>query len=455
MYGNMAGLSKKGIALVSLAVLLNLLVHAGLLTAFVDEAPEEETPLSVNAIYVWWGGYSMLENATERERFFDIAEAENINTVYFNIGEDTINFSTPGWAGVNNGYRDFIKEAKKRDMEAHALISGYDDVLASPETHRPYIEAIIKYNVENPGYEFSGINWDIEPVKDKVNQMTAYIQALKTMSYQGETIVSQDLFLSAYLDAPQYLGTGDISALFHQFDLICINSYADTLDFLITHAGDGPDFCEQEGIAFTIGMETDELTILPDIYTLYEEGRDAYHTLAAQADAYFSSNYTQYNGQFLHHYDKAISWWHVIEDVTWPQWALIPVEEVAVTVTLHRSDAHLPAPVGVKLNMRDDAGNSWEVSAVVILDSNKAQTVTLYWTVPKDISPNGYDMSVSAWDIDLGGENSTLFYEDFGGDKAAMEALTLEELAAMNSLTGLRETFLLLTSTDWQHIEIA
>lgn len=405
----------------------------------------------VNAVYVWWGGYVYLLDAQARTNFLDDLQAEGINTAYVQITVDSINFFTPGWAGVDNGYKDLITAAHQRGIEIHALIGDSGTMLTNPDAHRPYIEAIIKYNIENPGYEFDGIDWDIEPVRDKADLMTAYMQALKAISYQGETIVTQGLFLSAYLDAPQYLGTGDIAALFHQFDLINLNSYADTFDFLVTHAADGPDFCEQEGIAFTIGLETDELTVLPDMYTLFEEGQDAYHALAAQAAAYWGASYTQYEGLYVDHYERGISLWYMIENVVWAQGEHTPGQDVSATVTLRRNDSYPQSPVGLTLTIKDASGTTWEESKVVVLTGRETETVTLTWTVPQDATAGAYDMSISTWDIDLGGRNSTLYIQDFGGDEAAMEAVTLAELKAMSGLTGLRDTFILLSKTGWHN----
>ena len=70
-------------------------------------------------------------------------------------------------------------------------------------------------------------------------------------------------------------------------------------------------------------------------------------------------------------------------------------QEVPVTVTLRRSDSHPEAPVGVRVKIRDGAGNTYEVSGIVVLSGRETRSVTLLWTVPASASNGSYDIEVS------------------------------------------------------------
>ena len=445
----MKRLTPRNKALISVIIATRLLITAGLVLFLAPMLNLDSSDPPTKALYVWSQGYNMLLFESERDRFFDIAEREGINTVYFSIDVDSVNFFRRVWRGVANGYLGFIRAAQARDIEIHALISGpASTVLPNPVAHQAYIEAILKYNVENAGYEFAGINWDVEPLTNIASQMVDYMQTMKAISYSGQTIVSQGLILSAYLDAPYYLGSG-ARELYREFDVIALNTYEDSVGGVIARARDGPRICEEEGIQFLIGVETDELPTSRYWNTLYEEGRDTYHILEAGIDTYFANSYPQYAGQYLHHFGKAVSWWYMISATAWPQGEYQAGQQVPVTVTLRRSDIYPSGPIGVLLRIRGDTGNTWEVSRIVVLSGRETRAVTLEWTVPDSAPAGSYDIEVSTWDIDLGGNNSTLYYTDFNGDKAAMEAIDMAELTAMSGLSGMRDPFVPLDNTGW------
>jgi hypothetical protein len=157
-----------------------------------------------------------------------------------------------------------------------------------------------------------------------------------------------------------------------------------------------------------------------------------------------------------------------MNSVRWPSGSYSAGESVSVTVTLHASDYYYWRLYGVKLEVRDSAGNIWATSKIVCMHySSNTKQVTLTWTVPSEAAAGDCDVKVSLWDVDLHDEGyfSKLFYSDFSskylgdsaGQRAALEAYSMEELAALTHrpadptqlLTGKRSQFTELQSSGW------
>ncbi|RLJ01518.1 MAG: hypothetical protein DRP11_04260, partial [Candidatus Aenigmatarchaeota archaeon] len=357
---------------------------------------EETITITVNekkikALYLWGLSNLVVTDPSERARFFDICSKEEVNVVWMGFNPS-----------ISDTYRDFINEANKRGIEVHALLSGGPDVLDNPVIHKPLIEALLKYNVENPDSKFAGISWDIEPVHDWTKYKN-YIQYLKGISYDGKTIVSQDLILSVYCDAE------DSSAwreFIREFDIWAANTYQDELDTgpeggVIGKAAPGPDICEEMGIPFLIGLETDELNgDYRDPYTLFEEGKDRYHELESQIDAYFTKHYSQFTGQYVHHYQRAIQSWYTINAVDWPSGEFRPGDTVPFKIILQTSGGYSQKARGVELEVKDEKGNIWKTSKIVVLDKVDTKEVALDWVVPEDATAGSYDAKVTVYDLD-------------------------------------------------------
>jgi hypothetical protein len=408
------------------------------------------------AIYLWWHGFRVLERQSERDEFFRIAQADQINTVYIDVNVDSVNWFTPGYRNVTNAWATFISQAKSKGIHVHALLSGHaPEAFTSTAAHSSYIQAILKYNIENPNNKIEGINWDIEPlVTNHVPLYTSYIKAMKAVTYGGQTVVSQGLILSVYIDPPRWLNmrTGATidacRALYREFGLIDINSYADNLTNVIYQAADGPQICQEEGVKFHIGLETDMRDYNPG--TLYEEGKDAYHSLQNEISAYFQPKYTMYAGQYTDNYQANISRWYMISSVSFPQGQYQPGQKVVVNATLRRSDSYSAESYGLKLSIRDSSGSVQEISKIVVISELEARQVSLEWTVPSTAS-GSYDLELSTWDVDLPSRGSTLLSTDYSGNKASLEAMTMAQLQAQTGLTGKRSPFVLLDHTSWQN----
>jgi hypothetical protein len=355
------------------------------LTINIENAATEQT----NAIALWSFYYKVLDVDAEQARFLNLCQAEGINTVWMALDVDSFHFfnNDPGYRA--NAYQTFISAASSMGIRVYAMLGGVDGVLATPEAHRTYIEATIRYNALNPSTAFSGILWDIEHVSDYA-AYTSYIRTLKSYSFNGQTIVSQGLKLGVYADA---YDTPTWREFIREFHFFASNSYADGLTTggdgggVVQKAGAGPVICQQEGVEFLIGLETDELADFHDPYTLYEEGKDGYHELESQIDDYFIPRYTQYSGQYVHHYQRAVETWHTITSVEWPSANFSTGQTVPVTVNLRSSGWYQNSARGVELQVRDAGGTVWKTGKVVVVPSLGTRSVTLQCRCRKPPTP--------------------------------------------------------------------
>ncbi|MFC1944099.1 putative Ig domain-containing protein [Chloroflexota bacterium] len=361
-----------------------------------NETTEETITITahdkIKALYLWSYINRIFSNESEWERFLELCGYENITTIYVTLDADTIddlNKST---------FPTLITEANSRGMEVHAIMGGGASALDNPEGHRAYIEAILEYNIENPTCRLTGINWDIEPISD-YSLYTDYIRTLKTYSYNGETIVSQGLTLSTYVDPPDNPAYREF---IHEWDYIALDAYSDTFDNYTNWHKSQADVCEDEGVPFIQGLETAEHQKEREngAYTTYEEGQDAYNALSSQIDAYCSNNYSNWKGQFVHHYKRAIRSWYMIDSVDWPSGEFLVGETVNVNVMLEGDGWDRKAARGIKLEFQDETGYILETSKIVIVPSMGQVQVSLDWTIPLDAVGGDYDVKVTTYDLD-------------------------------------------------------
>ena len=230
--------------------------------------------------YVWSEIIDILPDPVERKFLFDVCKHEGMDTLFVQIN----------WA-MNLDWTDFMAEANSRGIAIHALISGnsaFDDY-----------SQLVDFAETNG---FTGITWDIEPV-----DVVAFGNLID--------FFASPLYQSVYVDAPFYLNKNrgasyeDIRAFYRKFDLILLNSYADTLSFAIIHANDGPEICAEEGVDYMLGLDTGENPTEGGIYTTYEEGLDYYRQLLAD----IKSNYQgapHFKGVYTHYWRSFREWFN-------------------------------------------------------------------------------------------------------------------------------------------------
>jgi hypothetical protein len=377
--------------------------------------------LKVNALYIWGYYYKVLQYEDERERFFQICEAENIDTVWFQVDGDTRKFleNYPGLP--KDAIPTFLQEANSMGIEVHALLGGPNSLLGKSEPLKSYVAMILKYNEEHPDARFAGIHFDIEgndtgwTQSQLLRKWVSFMHALKTWSHKdhpGKTVVTQGLTLSLYeAYPPGYWGSTRQEWIDYvsEFDLICLQVYGfDREERMFGR----PNILEKEGLPFVFLLETDELDRAHEGYTFYEEGRDAFYTARSGLDEYYSDNYGLFRGFGVHHYKRAISVWHTIETVTWPSGELRPGQKVSFPVRLRVSDdCSLKVARGIELQIRDSEGHTWKTGRIAVLPQRGSKDITLQWTVPEDAGSGSYDAKVTVYDLDwYRGTRDPLYY---------------------------------------------
>jgi hypothetical protein len=291
--------------------LLVALITAIVLTTIGVNAVSPVYP--VNAIYVWSDYYHIVSLSPDMNKFFGVCSAFNYNTVYLAMDSDSLHLIDNDGGYPVDAYQTFIAAAKVRGIKTYMTIGGTSANFAGAPllVDEDYIDHILHYNIDNPTVAFDGIIWDIESlgVGDFGNYKT-YIQTLKAVTHSGETIVTQNLTLAAYVDA---YDTVNWRSFIHELDRVDINSYADGLTTggdgagVVGIAATGVTVCTDEGVDFSIGLDTSNTG--NDPYTLFEEGYDAYAYLRNRINSYYGgSNY--FSGQYAHSYDESIEDWY-------------------------------------------------------------------------------------------------------------------------------------------------
>ncbi|MBN2097977.1 MAG: hypothetical protein JW753_00115 [Dehalococcoidia bacterium] len=429
----------------------------------------------MKAIYVWSWSWQLFDKPTEAEYFFDTCREEEIDTAFIAATDsDVLDYIQNSPAKI----RAFIEDANADGIQVYALLARMDYGIEA--ALQPNVEAILKYNHDNPDCKFEGIHFDLEPPGgSSLSQHAAYLaecttffQDMKTWSYDGETIASQSVALGMFVD-PRWSRTtcaAAYSGLVRELDYMDIAAYRAPPETGMSEVQGCVDLTVAEGKAFAITLETAEFSYTSDgATTYYEEGRAGLENCMSVMRAYYKANYSgHFMGFVIHHYENCISAWHTMNSIQWPSGSYSAGDTVSVTVTLHASDYYYWRPYGVKLEVRDSAGNIWVTSKIVCMHySSNTKQVTLTWTVPSEAAAGDCDVKVSLWDVDLHDEGhySKLFYSDFSskyygdssGQKAALEAYDMDGLAALTHrpaeptqvLTGKRTPFIELQSSGW------
>jgi len=269
------------------------------------------TPL-VYPIYVWADFYNIVTNPSgQQAQFLGICQSEGYNVAYLAFDGDTPALLTSG----NHYYQNFITNAKSLGIKTYMAIGGTSSNFSgsSLTTDEGYISDIIQYNVSNPTKKIDGINWDIEGLSSvDYADYTSYIETLKGVTYSGETILSQGLEVSAYIDA---YDTFDCITFIQQLNCVDLNTYASGMTTggsygtgIEGSAATGATICEAQGIPFSIGIETS--SVISSEFSVYTSGYSGYESLRNAVDSYFRTNYSKYSGQYVESYDNHILQWN-------------------------------------------------------------------------------------------------------------------------------------------------
>ncbi|MBN2098736.1 MAG: hypothetical protein JW753_03975 [Dehalococcoidia bacterium] len=429
----------------------------------------------MKALYVWSWSWQLFDKVAEGQYFLDICSEEGINTAFVAAGDSDVQDLIQNSPAK---IRRFIQDANASGVRVYALLARMDYGVEA--ALQPSVEAILKYNHDNPDCKFEGIHFDLEPPGgSSLSQHAAYLaecttffQHLKTWSYDGENVASQDVALGMFVD-PRWSSSAcaaNYSSLVRGLDYMDIAAYRAPPETGIASVQGCVDLTVAEGKPFDIALETAEFPYNSDgATTYYEEGRAGLENCMSVMREYYKTNYADYClGFAIHHYENSIQALHIIKLVQWPSGTYGVGSSVSATVTLHPSDYYYWRAYGVKLEVRDSAGTIWVISRIICMHySSNTREVTLTWTVPSAAAKGSCDVRVSLWDVDLHDEGhySKLWYSDFSstyygdsaGQKAALEAYSMESLAALTyrpadpaqALTGKRDPFIELQSSGW------
>lgn len=117
-------------------------------------------------IYIWGFTLSLIDNESDRQRFFNFCEARGIKTIFLWAEE-----LTQG-PGKYDKYKDFIAVAHSSgyNMQVHALFG--DTTGSWTENHSKVndrVAAVLNHNSTYPNYKFDCIHLDIEFDPDTYN----------------------------------------------------------------------------------------------------------------------------------------------------------------------------------------------------------------------------------------------------------------------------------------------
>lgn len=415
--------------------------------------------MSMRPVYVWELSGNLIRNTEgAQDNFFRIMQAGGFDIAYVQFYESHIAFEA---AAVEA----FVARANAAGIQIHGIlgaqISGGFPTLDSlayegggiVSTHRTYYQAFLRYNIEHPTAQITGMNWDFESIMGRSTEMRDYMRAAKLVDYNGETMVSQGWQLSIYCDAPYWqagqpygnaAGVAAATDTYREFDIICINSYRDTVADIVQKAQDGPAVCESIGVGFLIGMESTELAGDRDIYSLWQEGKEYYeNVLLPSLDAYYAG-WSQYQGTYLHHLGGGVNRWWMIESVSFPgsvsyDPAALPVT-LAVPVSVKLSTYYSTNVYGIKVSLVGPT--TYEGSKIVVLDVLEGASVVVLVTIPVGAPPGNYSIVVDTWQLDKWSFTAglpSLMLPNI--TQAELEALSMPQLDALN-LVGERSPFI-------------
>jgi hypothetical protein len=411
------------------------------------------------AMYCWWFGYRIYQNPVEEERLINICQDEGVNLVFFNFGVDMLNRITdsPSWFTRVHG------DLQAVGIEAHAIPNDASLDVANPATFQPYITAILKFNSENPAYKFTGLHFDLEPpAGSSLAQHAAFlvnclasIQAIKGFSYNGETVQTQGLDLSLFVDPRWNQGPCAIpfANLINEMNFLDIGSYNNTESGAISLGSGVIAIADAQAIPYLVTLETDEGDSINDdaVQSWWIRGHAAFEVALDNLQAHYTGD-PLFWGMCMHHYSFAISQWYTMESYTLPE-PLNMGDTASLPVHLHTADTGDYRLYGLELLFRDASNNIYRSTQIAVMNSNDIMTFTLQWLANV---PGVFDVQVNIYDLDLqdGSRYSVLYqtiralYATDAATIASIAAMTMDQLAAA-TYTGKRSPFLLLQSTGW------
>jgi hypothetical protein len=265
-------------------------------------------PGSINPVYVWGEMYGIIDNTSKRSSFFSVCASQGINAVWMPIDLDSLRWFDDSTGYPVEEYVSFMSQAQDRGIAVHALLySAGGDVLLNPGNHRDYILGVLKYNQEHPDAKFAGVHFDIENCATGwaddyfMQAYISYIEDLKGWTYNGDTVESQGLMLSAYCDQlPEW--SSKWYQWVREFDLIEIQAYCDTYDTILTQEHGRAAILNDAGIPFIL---LSELSPVSDQSTFWDEGLDYYYSVRAELQQHYAQ-YGEFRGFGLHYYTTLV-----------------------------------------------------------------------------------------------------------------------------------------------------
>ena len=259
-----------------------------------------------NCLYVWvW--QDVVRNITKQNELFTVCQVDGIGRVlcaFYDAFVAGNEFSLVA---------RFIANAHSLGIEVFGIPSVFATDLATPTNTKPQIVNMLNYNRANPAAMFDGVAFDVESPGWGVTACNIYTNYFRTIKgfYNSavDTLISQDMKFSAYLDPPYYLagtpygntpGVNAAITIYRELDEVEIVGYEINKPDLISHLKDAPAVCQANGIVFRCGFELSQLGYYGEIGPL---GYDYYKQFSADMDSYFAS-YSYYGGRYVEQYSS-------------------------------------------------------------------------------------------------------------------------------------------------------
>jgi len=360
---------------------------------------------AMKVMAVWGVTSTILATEAEITRLVGVCEAEGCNVVMLQYSAES--------------YVNFITAANASAIDTWVMISGSRIAMSWADLttyHAAQIEILLQHNIDNPTKRIVGVFWDIEPVPSgEYSDYNTYMNAMKEVEVEKHTILTQGLTLSIYIALTD---TPDGRALINQFDIVCLDSYADQLDkgtgtglgIIGRAANAGIEVVEAEMIPFLIGIESDQLGGGDNLeWSICEEGKDGYYQLEVQADKYFTGNYTYYNGQFHSQYQRSAETWHQIISTSFEYVG----QTITASVTLKNSGYYQTSSRGIVMQVKDIYGNFYEESYIRNIGAMEELPLILEFTLPGGVDLSTSEVRVIAYDIDKRGTSRDPVYDNY------------------------------------------
>ncbi|MCU4742795.1 hypothetical protein [Natronoglomus mannanivorans] len=358
-----------------------------------DDLPERDDP--INAIYVWGFADELVTQDDAAERFFERMEADGYDTVYLSVHVIE--------ATSDDELSSFLTEAHDRGLEVEALIGllGADSMDAA-EYHT---EEILAYNAEKSGDErFDGIHYDLEPgspdeLEPFLTEYASFLDGVSEVSTGDETIASQELTIAA--DIGWWWASHEPETTYDLvdhavFDYVAVMAYYDTTSEVRNRLS---NIVSETDTPYVLAVETMQFSGTNDDYraTFYEEGPES---LAETTDTIAADPPSDgYLGIAHHYYGSSISSWDALREATLQSANGNPGETIDVETTVvfdsDFADSALESRLVVQL---DGEGDTYATEATIAPSAGTPETATVSWTVPADVAPGEYDVSVTLLD---------------------------------------------------------